>query len=105
LENRDVPAAWYTVHLDSPSAGTLGESAASITAGGLTVDSSYDPYGGGTALVYADSASDAGVPIVVGTGDSAREFRRRFSLGALGKRSPCEKWANTACAKNNWYTR
>lgn len=54
-----MPSAWYTVHLDSPSAGTVGSSAASITSGGLTIDSSYDPDNDGTALVYAGSASDA----------------------------------------------
>ena len=59
LESRDVPAAWYTVQLNSPPQGTLGESAASITSGSLHVDSAFDPDGDGTALVYAVSGSEA----------------------------------------------
>ena len=60
LESRDVPAAqWYTVHLDSAPQGTVDSTAASITSGSLHVDPTYDPSNTGTALVYADSATDA----------------------------------------------
>lgn len=55
-----MPAAqWYTVHLDSPPQGTVGQTAASITSGNLHIDPGYDADGDGTAVVYADSATDA----------------------------------------------
>lgn len=54
-----MPAAWYTVHLDSAPQGSLGDTAANIASGSLTIDSAYDPDNDGTALVYADSATDA----------------------------------------------
>ena len=59
LENRDVPAAWYTVHLDSAPQGTVGSTAASITSGNLHVNPAFDSTNSGTGLVFADSASDA----------------------------------------------
>jgi len=55
-----VPAAqWYTVHVDSSPAGIVGDTSATITSGGLHVNSGYDADDDGTALVYANSASDA----------------------------------------------
>ena len=59
LESRDVPAAWYTVHLDSAPQGTVGSTAASITSGNLHVNPAFDSTNSGTGLVFADSASDA----------------------------------------------
>ena len=59
LESRDVPAAWYTVHLDSAPQGTVGSTAASITSGNLHVDSAYDPSNTGTSFTDAAAADIA----------------------------------------------
>jgi Bacterial Ig domain len=67
LEGRDVPAGWYTVHLDSPPAGIPGNTVSTLAGGGLSVNPDYDPDGDGTALLYADSAADAVRTALTGT--------------------------------------
>jgi len=49
LEARDVSAAWYAVNLESPAQDELGESALTISEGGLQT----------TGAVMADSPVDA----------------------------------------------
>ena len=59
LESRDVPAAWYTVHLDSAPQGTVGSTAASITSGNLHVDPTFDSQNTGTSFTDAAAADIA----------------------------------------------
>lgn len=58
LESREVPA-WFAIQFLSPAAGVHGETVASIVAGGLGVNSGYDPDMDGQAVVYAENEREA----------------------------------------------
>jgi len=60
-----VPTAWYTVHLDSPSQGVKGETAANFVSGGLNLNPALVT--NGVALVEANSEAEAIQLALIGT--------------------------------------